>query len=288
MKPFSERYGYMNPTDVIIRERITLDIQNAICSCFDALPDMFCKTGVVDNMAYDSMERYLWTHFLNKRESKFPLDFFSNQLVAIPFIENATQPWYRKLDMVECAVHYLYEWDDNHPNSIYCMHSSFIDRLNSEFKRLNFGYRMVNGEIVEITSEEEIVAIETAIQQSKSNIKVHLSRALELCAQRPIGDYRNSIKESISAVEAFCREQTHTSTLGKAFSSLQSKGIVIPPILRNALGNLYTYTNQPYTGIRHALMDVDSTYTPAAEEALFMLVSCSAFINYLRSKITKL
>lgn len=288
MTHFSERYGYTNPTDVIIRERITSDIQNAICSCFDDIPDMFYKTGIADDMAYDRMERYLWTHFLNQRESQFPLDFFSNQLVAVPFIEDATQPWYRKLDMVECAVHYLYEWDDNHPNSTYCMHSSFIDRLNYEFKRLNFDYRMVNGEIVEITSEEEIVAIETAIQQSKSNIKVHLSRALELCAQRPIGDYRNSIKESISAVEAFCREQTNTNTLGNAFNSLQSKGIMIPSILSDSFVKLYAYTNLPDTGIRHALMDTDGTYTPAAEEALFMLVSCSAFINYLRNKINKL
>ena len=48
---------------------------------------------------------------------------------------------------------------------------------------------------------------------------------------------------------------------------------------------LYAYTNQPDTGIRHALMDDDDTYTPASEEALFMLVSCSSFINYLNIKL---
>ena len=37
-------------------------------------------------------------------------------------------------------------------------------------------------------------------------------------------------------------------------------------------------------GIRHALMDDTAEYVPGAEEALFMLVSCSAFINYLNSK----
>lgn len=287
MALFSERYDYINPTDIIIRGRITPDIQNAICSCFDALPDIFYKTCVADDMEYDRMERYLWTRFLNKRESKFPLDFFSDQLVAVPFIEDAAQSWHRKLDMVECTICYLYEWDNKHPNSAYHVSSLFIDRLNAEFKRLNFGYRIVNREIVEITSNEEIIAIETAIQQSKSNIKVHLSRALELYAQRPVGDYRNSIKESISAVEAFCRAQTGDNNWGKALTNLQSKGIVIPSVLKGAFDKLYAYTNQPDTGIRHALMGTDGTYTPAAEEALFMLVSCSAFLNYLQSKMKK-
>ncbi|MDD3508231.1 MAG: hypothetical protein PHY27_07395 [Parabacteroides sp.] len=39
------------------------------------------------------------------------------------------------------------------------------------------------------------------------------------------------------------------------------------------------------TGIRHALMD--DTNAPTADEAIFMLVSCSAFINYLTKKINQ-
>jgi len=39
-----------------------------------------------------------------------------------------------------------------------------------------------------------------------------------------------------------------------------------------------------YTSIRHALIDDEGTYTPTADEAIFMLVSCSAFVNYLRKK----
>ena len=55
-------------------------------------------------------------------------------------------------------------------------------------------------------------------------------------------------------------------------------------ILCLSFEKLYAYTNQPTTGIRHALMDSSGTYVPKAEEALFMLVSCSAFINYLNKK----
>ena len=122
------------------------------------------------------------------------------------------------------------------------------------------------------------------MDNSPRNIKMHLNSALEKYAQRPIGDYRNSIKESISAVEAFCREKTGENTLGKALKQLESKGIVIPLLLKSAFEKLYAYTNHEDTGIRHALMDDEGNYTPTTEEALFMLVSCSAFINYLGRK----
>ena len=161
----------------------------------------------------------------------------------------------------------------------------FVDMLNSEFERLNFAYRVVNKEIVEITSEQEIATIETAIDNTPRNIQLHLNRALELYAQRPEGDYRNSIKESISAVEAFCREKTGENTLGKALNKLEKNGIVFPAVLKQAFDKLYAYTNQPDSGIRHALMDDSGAYAPGGEEALFMLVSCSAFINYLGSKL---
>ena len=44
----------------------------------------------------------------------------------------------------------------------------------------------------------------------------------------------------------------------------------------------YGYTNDKTTGIRHALMD--DTNAPTADEAKFMLVSCSAYINYITKK----
>ena len=45
MALFSERYGYVKVSDVIIRERITPEIQNAICTCFDKLEDYYRLAG---------------------------------------------------------------------------------------------------------------------------------------------------------------------------------------------------------------------------------------------------
>ncbi len=278
MKLFSERYNYTKPSDVIIREQITPEIQNAICSCYDRL-----RCSVYYKTLYVDLEKYLWTVFLNQREGNFQNEYGYN-IVATLFLEDENNTWYRKLDLVESSIKYLY--DNGQKNERYHRaFLSFVEQLNSEFERLNFAYRVVCTEIVEITSKEELTAIETSMHDSPTNIRTHLNKALELYAQRPVGDYRNSIKESISAVEAYCREKTGENTLGNALNKLKDRGLAIPPILRTAFEKLYAYTNQPDTGIRHALMDDEGTYTPASEEAMFMLVSCSSFINYLNKKL---
>ena len=278
MALFSERYGYVKVSDVIIRERITPEIQNAICTCFDELINIYRLAGLsYATSEYEELEKQVWTKFLNQRLSYY--DRYAHCLVS--YIEDSSNPWFLKLDLIEFSINYMSCRDKYYRTKAA---ERFVKLLNSEFERLNYAYRIVGNEIVEITSEQEIKAIENAIENSPSNIKMHLNSALEKYAQRPIGDYRNSIKESISAVEAFCREKTGENTLGKALKQLEGKGIVIPPLLNSAFEKLYAYTNQGDTGIRHALMDDEGNYTPAAEEALFMLVSCSSFINYLERK----
>lgn len=281
MKLFSERYNYTKASDVIIREKFTPEIQNAICSCYDKLQRHFVST--YNSERYIALEKYLWTYFLNQREARFQ-DGSRYHIVATQFLEEEKTPWYKKLDLVEFSVKYLHELGEK-DYEYASVSQSFINQLNFEFERLNFAYRVVNTEIVEITSQEELAAVESSMRDSSKNIRTHLNKALELYAQRPVGDFRNSIKESISAVEAYCREITGENTMGKALDKLKDKGLVIPPVLKSAFEKLYAYTNQPDTGIRHALMDEDGTYTPASEEALFMLVSCSAFINYLNKKL---
>ena len=271
---FSERYGYLKPSEVIIREQITLEIQNSICNCYDTLNEQINIDG--NNNGYALLEEHIWCYFLNNRRD----NFWKNggyKITSTAFIEDKYKPWYKKLDLIEETIKYL-----THEYQYYPFTIQFIENLNSEFERLNFGYRIVENQIVEITSEQEIKTIEAAINNNKDNIKLHLNNALKLYAQRPVADYRNSIKESITAVEALSREITGAKGLN--FGKMESIGIKIPPVLRKSFEILYGYTNDPTTGIRHALMDDTAEYVPGANEALFMLVSCSAFINYLNVK----
>ncbi len=283
MSLFSERYKYVNVSDMFVRETITPEIQNAICSCYDRLRMYFYNSGYPAEGYYANLEKYLWVYFLNQREACFQDGIKYNggikyKIVATSFLEDDKNPWYRKLDLLKCTTKLL---KSKTPSA----YKEFVGDLNFQFERLNFAYRVVDAKIVEIVSKEELKAIETSMQDSPSNIRMHLGRALELYAERPNGDYRNSIKESITAVEAYCRELTGKSTLGTAISEMEDRGLNIPKVLTAAFEKLYAYTNHPETGIRHALMDEDGRYVPASEEAMFMLVSCSSFINYLNKKL---
>jgi len=107
------------------------------------------------------------------------------------------------------------------------------------------------------------------------------SEGLDFLSNRSKPDYRNSIKESISAVEAFCQKITSDdkATLGIALAKIE-KNHALHPSLKSSFKSLYGYTSDA-SGIRHAL--TDTSKDPSFEEAKFMLVSCSAFINYLKS-----
>lgn len=282
MALFSERYGYTKPSEVLIREKITTEIENVICSCYDVLYDALRKNYSYSDEIYNDMELYLWTHFLNNRRNDFYGNYGGHMVVATSVIKSNDYEWFVKINMLEMSVQWLHEIGEK-KQWIIGIVKNFVAQLNHEFARLSFAYRIVGKEVVEITSQNEIAEIEEALLQT-SNIKSHLSEALKLLSNRPNPDYRNSIKESISAVEALCREITGENTLGPALKALDKKGLAIPTFLKSGFEKLYYYTNDSKTGIRHALMDASDA--PSFEEAKFMLVVCSAFVNYIQGKRT--
>lgn len=281
MNTFSERYGYVAPKNAVIKEDMPAEVVNAVCNCFEDLKANYDSCMYYN---YSSLERDVWRYFLNRKFSDFTI--YEHNVVLAKYISTLENPWYKKLELLEYVLKYMTSESEekNNPKGMeLCRHFSHC--LNLEFERLYYGYRIVDNLVVPITNEMEIEAIEKALADSKDNIQVHLSEALRLFSDREHPDFRNSIKESISAVEALCRELTSEDTLGKALKKLEDKGIVIQKQLKEAFIKLYAYTKQPETGIRHCLMDADATYHPSHNEAYFMLVSCSAFINYLRGMV---
>jgi hypothetical protein len=163
--------------------------------------------------------------------------------------------------------------------------TNFIKGCNQTLINESSGYRIIDNKVVQITSEEEIVAIEEAINSSSEYkpVEIHLRTSLEYLSNRENPDYRNSIKESISAVESLCIILTgdNNSTLGKALIQIEKK-YKIHGALKNAFSSLYGYTSDS-GGIRHSLLEDNLEVT--LEDAKFMLVTCSAFVNFLKVKI---
>lgn len=192
---------------------------------------------------------------------------------VLTLIESIIQYWDRYLKKKYYKYYnYIYGYCD----------ISLYEYVNAIFEREYIGYRFVDDIIVPISDTYEVATIQEALNNKYKPVYEHLSKANKFLADRESPDYENSIKESISAVEAICEILTgikgKEATLGKMLKKIEDNGIEIHSGLKSAFNTLYGYTSDA-NGIRHAgdIGGKSSTF----EEAKFMLVSCSAFINYL-------
>lgn len=160
----------------------------------------------------------------------------------------------------------------------------FTSRCNEVLKQEFSAYRFIDSIITPITSKTEMEEIEETISSKIDSVSNHIETALHLLSDKKSPDYRNSIKESISAVESICKIITGNSdtTMGSALEEIERKGMIeLHTDMKDAFKKLYSYTNDA-SGIRHSLMDT-KTGTDF-DDAKFMIVSCSAITNYLISK----
>jgi AbiJ N-terminal domain 4 len=157
------------------------------------------------------------------------------------------------------------------------------DALNQVLARELAGYKFIDGLIVDITDEQESSLLAEVLADTRfSLVTAHLERALQLLADRKQPDYRNSIKESISAVEAIAQvvSQSPRATLGEALRVLEKKGH-LHPALKEGFSKLYGYTSDA-DGIRHAMLDEPNV---DQSDAKYFLLSCTSFINYLKANL---
>lgn len=161
----------------------------------------------------------------------------------------------------------------------------FKCEINEIFEEEKMGYRIIDDQIVDITNESEIEEIEEAIDSNFNTVNDHIQKSLELYSDRKNPDYKNSIKESITAVESMCCIICGENVeLGKALGRLEKNGIYIHGAMKNGFQSLYGYTSDE-SGIRHGGTE-DKEVTE--EDAKFMLITCSAFVNYLKVKFNKM
>ena len=153
----------------------------------------------------------------------------------------------------------------------------------------NSAFRFINGILVPISNEHELDELEEALEvtgdwTALNGANIHLQNSLEKISDKKNPDYRNSIKESISAVESVANAITggKKSSLGQALTAIKDK-ISLHTALENGFKKIYGYTSDA-DGIRHSLMEQPSC---DFEDAKYMLVSCSSFINYIVQKAAR-
>jgi hypothetical protein len=212
--------------------------------------------------------------------------YFKKTLDTLPHRVNACIQHIRSY-FLNCEWHEAYDFIEFTANNMDThLKEEFIKQCNIVLERELSGYRLIDNKIIEISSKEEISSIESALNNTNTmkGAHAHLQTSLELLSDRKSPDYRNSIKESISAVESISQTLTSDSnaTLGAALKILEKKS-AIHPALKASLSSLYGYTSDS-DGIRHAMLE-ESTLT--FSDAKFMLVACTAFINYMVGKVAE-
>ena len=160
--------------------------------------------------------------------------------------------------------------------------------FNFIFETEHAGYRFIAGSLVPISSSTETAEVSSAIEITSrtglNGANEHLKTALALFGKRPDPDYRNCIKEAISAVESIAVQigASKAQGLSGALADLDAK-VPIHPALRAAFVKLYGYTSNE-SGIRHAILDSPNI---GFDEAKYMIVACSAFVNFIAAKAAK-
>ena len=287
MNLFSQRQGIKPIKDIMQVDSMDEDLKNSL---WNVLKDVILDKVVglneygalwfakPQNENIEYLINTLWRHYF-----KMPLDTLDTIITEWHSVYGEIREYFIKCEWYE--VYDFIEFIANNYNDT-SVNKKFIEFCNFVLERELSAYRFVNGKIVQITSEEEIAEIEESLKVTTplKPVNNHLKRALDLLADRKSPDYRNSIKESISAVESICNliVKNSKATLGQALKEIEKK-IELHPALKRAFDSLYGYTSDA-EGIRHALLDEPNI---DFEDAKFMLVSCSGFINYLITKSSK-
>lgn len=272
MSWFSQRKGFNAARTIIQLEDMDQELRNAIWNMF--LEQIVSRTGFMDlnEDSFGEIHQFsesMWSDLLKLPVDTLPEhDTSKLREIRSRFFEFE---WFEVYDFIEFT------------SACYHQDTGLSSAINQTLEREMSGYRLVSAKIVEITNMNELMAIDAAIEQSDfEGASEHLHRALELIAHKQNPDPRNSIKESISAVESAVKEITKLpkATLEDAIKMLEKNG-ELHACLKSGFSKLYAYTSDK-GGIRHAMLD-EPNLTKA--DALFFLVTCSAFINYLKSKI---
>jgi AbiJ N-terminal domain 4 len=270
---FSERYGYTKAREVIQLESMDIPLRNALWNVLKIhiwdkgrLYD-YMSNG--DNAFVKRVCLILWVRYFS-----WPL-------------EQIEERWREVLDVLrqyyfKCEWHEVYDFIDFIAQNFgeQRFHESFVSDCNGALEHEMSAYRIVGNLVTRITDKQEVGEIDQALEHAPELVHIHLNRALEMLSDRKAPDFRNSVKESISAVESLVANVIgEKGTLGQLIKKLDGDD-KLHPSMQQAFEKLYGYTSDS-GGIRHGLMELKEV---GFAEAKFFLVVCSAFINFVQSR----
>lgn len=273
LKMFSKRIGLVS--EPIFQEKsISEELKNKLWNiCNPYISNVWTR---ITRSSYGWTRRETSSHFVYEFAMYFSLD-----KDIVPEHIDSIKKFIKNMFFIPKQRNKIYDFIEfiyKHETNKY-----FLEGINEALEEENSAYRLSNEwDILPITNKEELETINNVQNIPYKSVTDHIQTAIKYITDtKP--DYRNSIKESISAVEAMCCIITEDggATLWKAIKKLKEKWIHIHPSLEQWFNKIYWYTSDD-GGIRHSMIEWGEI--PTFDEAKYMLVSCSAFVNYLMIK----
>lgn len=233
---------------------------------------VFAKHAVLNKNSnkYDIVEDLLSYFGQSYEYSQSPFDHRENVQLLKNYISSKAK-WFEVADFIEYSIANI----DNQAEALEIDYNRVLDDEATE-------HHIIAGVVTPLSNQAEIVTVEEAYVNSPQHIAESIKKALKLYSNFEKPDYNNAVKEMITAVEALCCTivEGEEDTLGAAVNKLSVHGIELNEFLKEAIKKLYKYTCSE-EGIRHGGTEIKDV---PIEDARFMIVICSAIINYLVAK----
>jgi len=262
MATFSERGGYKTMPSKMVPESMTVELRSLLWNAIDTA------------ISHDQLSKItfaLWNDLYKK-----PVD-------TRPLYSGYNGTSYDKSWKVVREIYFAESWAGAYDHIEFFVQRRLVsgDLINSILAQEFAAYRILKGQVCQITDDLEIAQVEDMLKLGGifKPVADHIATALARLSDRGNPDYRNSIKESILAVESMARLVTgeEKATLGKVLNKLEQDGR-INAALKTGFSSIYGWSSDT-NGIRHAMTDV-SVVDQA--DAKFYLIACCAFVNYLK------
>ncbi|MBR2506978.1 MAG: hypothetical protein IKB70_08810 [Bacilli bacterium] len=283
---FSDRNG-IKP---VSREMQIFDFEKGTrIVLFNRLKNLFDQQVEIRDLDIDCLIKFTVENAFNDVYQGEYEDTYTSLFVDVLDIFNNGE-YHSILDIIEFVCNLIFEGEEEYSRRCasqygYCFYVDVRASMNDCFEDEFVGYRFIGDKIVKITNNVEIESINNSSLTPYDKVNESISKAVAYISETGFKDYKNSIKEAISSVEQMANILLNTSglTLSNAISQLADKNIV-NNYLKSSIKNLYNYSSDT-NGVRHGNnKDNDNI---SFEDAKFILITCSAIINYFCSIANK-
>jgi hypothetical protein len=270
MARFSQRVGAKPPFSSGLNEASP----NLRTAAWNMLHDLLMPLGTGQDWArYQASAKAIWNH-VHWTIDKIPHYASDGRREFKEYWFKCD--WSDFFDVFELGVYLLArEQRERHrdPERVFVMANNLLEQQGC-------AYRFISEQLAPITNKLEMAEVKLATECAIEAASTHFLEALNQLPPNPKASTRNSVKESMLAVEATLKHlsDSPSATLGEGLKAFEAKYGPLHETMRKGFDKLYAYSNGP-DGIRHAL--VDGAREVTVDDARLMIIQCSAFSNYL-------